>query len=259
MGYRRTRHRRTRLHGFNNLTKIIHFNLYDFVVARTQDERESYRQWVDTYYNATELAKILTEVAAIIDAKILSISEQDYDPEGASALVLLGDESHQSAGTAVAAHLDKSHLSAHTYPDSSDPEGVCSVRLDISVATCGNIVPLRALDHLLRSLSHDVVIVDYSVRGYTRDEKGHRVFMDHSLRSIQDYINPEIRSRYLCEDLILEKEHIWQTKMLIKDIVAQDFFKPGTDPNLKENQAALERVKREMAGVFHGWPSMATF
>lgn len=248
------------LHGFNNLTKMVSFNLYDFVVARTDDERQSYRQWLDAHYRADKITAMLKQLAAIIDAEIISISDQDYQPVGASSMILVNDAGHVPASTmagriGVGAHLDKSHLCAHTYPDTSDPDGVCSVRLDINIATCGEIVPLRALDYLLRTLSNDVVIIDYVVRGFTRDAQGKRVYMDHEMRSIQDYIGDEIKARYELQDLVLQNEHIWQTKMIVKDLDPAAFFKPGTDPTTDENRQALAAVRREMNGVYYGWPS----
>jgi S-adenosylmethionine decarboxylase len=285
-----------RLQGFNNLTKMVSFNLYDFVVARTPVEREGYQVWLDEHFQASKITAILTKVASIIDAEILSVSDQDYHPHGASSVVLVGDGGYSGEGpevlghagdghaavsergpsthgadaespasrvdvaspggrVAVGAHLDKSHICAHTYPDWTDPNGVCSVRLDINIATCGEIVPLRALDYLLRTLSNDVVIIDYMVRGFTRDPSGKRIYMDHELRSIQDYIAQDIKSRYDMEDLVLQNEHIWQTKMLVKKLQPAEFFRPGTDPDTEDNKRALDAVRREMLGVFYGWPS----
>jgi S-adenosylmethionine decarboxylase len=255
MGYSKGKRQ---LHGFNNLTKMVSFNLYDFVVARTDDERASYRAWLDAHFRAEKLTTILKKVAEIIEAEIISISDQDYQPVGASSMILMGDAAFggdTDVGVSASAHLDKSHLCAHTYPDTSDPNGVCSVRLDLNIATCGEIVPLRALDYLLRTLSNDVVIIDYVVRGFTRDPHGKRVYMDHAMRSIQDYIGHEIKARYDSQELVLQNEHIWQTKMIVKHLEPAVFFKPGTDPTTEENRAALELVRREMNGVYYGWPS----
>jgi S-adenosylmethionine decarboxylase len=256
MGYSKGKRQ---LQGFNNLTKMVSFNLYDFVVARTDDERESYRTWLDANFRAEKITSILRKVAEIIDAEIISISDQDYQPVGASSVILVSDAGFardEAAGRiGIGAHLDKSHLCAHTYPDWTDPSGVCSVRLDINVATCGDIIPLRALDYLLRTLSNDVVIIDYVVRGFTRDPSGKRVYMDHEMRSIQDYIGHEIKTRYDFQELVLQNEHIWQTKMIVKHLEPAAFFKPGTDPTTEDNRKALEAVRREMNGVYYGWPS----
>ena len=257
---------RIRLQGFNNLTKVVSFNLYDFFVARTEKERLDYVQYIDDAFSAERITATLEEIAKIIDAEVISVSKQDYEPHGASSLVLMSDLGQDGvteddvaaaarASKSVGAHLTKSHLCAHTYPDFTDPKGICSFRVDIDVATCGTIVPLRALDYMFESFENDVVIIDYVVRGFTRDTQGRRVYMDHTVKSIRDYVRPEILDRYHCEDLVLENENIWQTKMLRVGLKPEDYFPEGVDPNSAESQAAMRDVEREMAGIFYGWPS----
>jgi S-adenosylmethionine decarboxylase len=249
------------LQGFNNLTKVVSFNLYDFFVARTDDERHAYVREIDEKFSAERITEILREIARIIDADVLSVSAQDYEPHGASSLVLMSDLGHQPPAnevrghTSVGAHLTKSHLCAHTYPDWSDPKGICSFRVDIDIATCGTIVPLRALDFMFQSFESDVVIIDYVVRGFTRDAEGRRVYMDHTLRSIQEFVDPKVLADYHCEDLVLQNENIWQTKMLRTRLNPALYFPPDVDPASPESVARLEDVRREMAGIFYGWPT----
>ena len=262
-----------RLKGFNNLTKVVSFNLYDFAVARTQAERDSYVTYLHEHFSGERITAILARIAEIIDAEVLSVSAQDYDPYGASSLVLMSDLAHgdvvgkdgevikaDKSGdaqptTSVGAHLTKSHLCAHTYPDLLDPRGICTYRVDIDSATCGTIVPLRALDYMFESFENDVVIIDYVVRGFTRDTEGNRVYMDHTVRSIQDFIDPEVLSEYECEDLALPSQNIWQTKMIRTDLDPKEYFVPGVDPYSDENTALFELIKREMAGIYNNLPS----
>lgn len=258
--------RKVRLQGFNNLTKVVSFNLYDFFVARTEAERMAYIKYIDSEFSAKRITDTLENIAKIIDAEVLSVSKQDYEPHGASSLVLMSDlgqdgvteddvAAAQRACRSVGAHLTKSHLCAHTYPDWLDPRGICSFRVDIDIATCGTIVPLRALDYMFESFENDLVIIDYVVRGYTRDTDGNRVYMDHKVSSIRDYINPDILDQYDCEDLVLQNENIWQLKMKRSDLDPNDYFDTGTDTSTERNVQALEDVEREMAGIFYGWPS----
>jgi S-adenosylmethionine decarboxylase len=258
---------RIRLKGFNNLTKCLSFNLYDFFVARTDEERERYAQYIDESFGAEQITETLRGIADIIDAQVISVSGQNYEPHGASSLVLMSDLgaddereedllARQARSTAsVGAHLTKSHLCAHTYPDWTDPKGICSLRVDIDIATCGTIVPLRALDYMFESFENDVVIIDYVVRGFTRDTEGKRVYLDHTVRSVQDFVGPEILQAYHCEDLVLQSKNIWQTKLVRTRLDPAEYFPDGVDPETPENREAFELVKREMAGIFHGWPS----
>ncbi|WP_045116065.1 adenosylmethionine decarboxylase [Plesiocystis pacifica] len=250
-----------RLEGFNNLTKCVSFNLYDFAVARTESERSSYIAYLHQHFSAERITAILSEIARIIDAEVLSVSAQDYDPWGASSLVLMSDLAHgetvDASGkvvSSVGAHLTKSHLCAHTYPDVQDPRGICSFRIDIDIATCGTIVPLRALNYMFESFENDVVIIDYVVRGFTRDTEGKRVYMDHTVRSIQDFIDPKILADYECEDLALPGQNIWQTKMIRNELDAPEYFAPGTDPTTPDNQGMLAKIRREMSGIYRNLP-----
>ena len=250
-----------RLVGFNNLTKVVSFNLYDFAVARVQSERDSYVAYLHEHFSGERITAILSQIASIIDAEVLSVSAQNYDPYGASSLVLMSDLGHgqvvSKEGEVVAsvgAHLTKSHLCAHTYPDVQDPRGLCTFRVDIDIATCGTIVPLRALNYMFESFVNDVVIIDYVVRGFTRDTEGNRVFMDHTVRSIQDYIEPEVLADYECEDLALPSQNIWQTKLLRTKLDPKEYFAPGVDPYTEENRRLFEQIKREMAGIYNSLP-----
>lgn len=244
-----------RLKGFNNLTKVVSFNLYDFAAARSEAERESYIDYLHTHFSGARITEILSKIAAIIDAEVLSVSTQDYDPYGASSLVLmsdLGEVAGRDGGgnLSIGAHLTKSHLCAHTYPDVLDPRGICTFRVDIDIATCGTIVPLRALDYMFESFENDVVIIDYVVRGFTRDTDGNRVYMDHSVASIQDFVKPEIVAHYKCQDLALPAQNVWRTKMMRADLDPTQYFAPGIDPFSPENRELLELIRREMAGIY---------
>ncbi len=77
-----TPEQRITLHGFNNLTKSLSFNMYDICYTKTKEEREAYIEYIDEQYNADRLTHILTTVSDIIGAHVLNIAKQDYDPQG---------------------------------------------------------------------------------------------------------------------------------------------------------------------------------
>lgn len=72
--------------GFNNLTKSLSFNIYDVCYARSRDSQISYLQYIDEEYNSKRLETIVEDVTQIINAKLVSISTQDYEPRGASVV-----------------------------------------------------------------------------------------------------------------------------------------------------------------------------
>gem|GEM_PF-3711865 len=90
------------------------FNIYDICYTRTEEEKKQYIQYIDEVYNADRLTAILTEVSRIIGANILNVAKQDYDPQGASVTILISEEEIEKED--VVMHLDKSHLTVHTYP-----------------------------------------------------------------------------------------------------------------------------------------------
>ena len=82
-----------KLYAFNNLTKTLSFNIYDVCYAKSEREQKDYIAYIDEQYNSERLTKILCDVTDIIGANVLSISKQDYDPQGASVNLMISDES----------------------------------------------------------------------------------------------------------------------------------------------------------------------
>ena len=238
----------SKLQGFNNLTKTLNFNLYDFCAARTPAERDSYVAYINDNFNRQRVANLLRDIARIIDARVLAASAQDYEPWGASSLLLLGDATAVPALHAL--HLDKSHICAHTYPDFRGKGQVCSFRIDINISTCGDISPLKALNFMLNAIESDVVVIDYFVRGFTRDEQGKRIYLDHRIASIRDYIDDATLKDYRCCDQQIDNANIWQTKMLRTKMNESTYFRDKVDLNASTTRKALQLIRQEMEGVF---------
>nr|WP_221282013.1 adenosylmethionine decarboxylase [Chiayiivirga flava] len=264
---------RLKLQGFNNLTKALSFNIYDVCYAVTEDQRQRYIEYIDEVYNAERLTQILTDVAEIIGANILNVARQDYDPQGASVTILISEEpvidkkqagkevlsgamrEHQEAGDAsVVAHLDKSHITVHTYPETHPQNGIATFRADIDVATCGVISPLKALNYLIESFESDIVVMDYRVRGFTRDVKGKKHYIDHRINSIQDFLAKHIRNKYEMFDVNVYQENIFHTKMHVKDFDLDTYLFEEKAKNLsfKDRQRIEMQLRREIEELFHG-------
>ncbi len=258
--------RRLRLHGFNNLTKTLSFNIYDICYAETPAQQRAYIDYIDEEYNAERLTNILTDVAEIIGANVLNIAHQDYEPQGASVTMLISEEpvltqeqlrNEEAPGPlpdAVVAHLDKSHITVHTYPESHPDNGISTFRADIDVSTCGRISPLKALNYLIHSLESDIVTMDYRVRGFTRDVRGKKHFIDHKINSIQNFIAKDTRDHYHMIDVNVYQENIFHTKMMLKEFELDNYLF-GVDENelpARERRAIRRRVQREMLEIFYG-------
>ena len=240
------------LYGFNNLTKSLSFNIYDICYTRTDEEKREYIKYIDEVYNAERLTDILTNVSNIIGANILNIASQDYDPQGASVTILISEEAIEKED--VVCHLDKSHLTVHTYPESHPYRGISTFRADIDVSTCGQISPLKALNYLIDSFDSDILSLDYRVRGFTRDMSGKKLFMDHRINSIQNYIAPATKRKYNMIDVNVFQENIFHTKMMLKefDIDNYLFGISAKDLTAKEHRDIHRYLQQEMNEIFYG-------
>ena len=219
-----TNNPKLKLLGFNNLTKSLSFNIYDICYARNQQQQQEYIEYIDEAYNAERLTAILTEVAHIIGANILNVARQDYDPQGASVTMLIS-EGHldgmpdpSPTKKSVVSHLDKSHITVHTYPENHPDAGISTFRADIDVSTCGKISPLKALNYLIKSFESDIVVMDYRVRGFTRNVRGMKHFIDHQIDSIQNFLSREVKDKYDMVDVNVYQENIFHTKMRLKQL-----------------------------------------
>ena len=250
---RSKRPKKIKLRGFNNLTKTLSFNIYDICYAKAPQSRKEYLEYIYEEYNAERLEKILCEVSDIIGANVLNISSQDYDPMGASVTVLIAEEPVEPKPDQVLAHLDKSHLCIHTYPETDSKLGISTFRVDVDVSTCGKISPLKALNHLIESFESDIVLMDYKVRGFTRDVRGKKHYIDHRIHSIQQYIKKSTLELYDCVDINIYQENLFHTKMLLKD-VDLDKYLFGTamqDFSDDEKTRVRELLRREMTEIFY--------
>ena len=243
-----------KLYGFNNLTKALSFNIYDVCYAKSAREQQDYISYIDEQYNSERLTHILTTLTDMIGARVLNIARQDYEPQGASVTILIAESSMVPAGDTVLAHLDKSHVTVHTYPEYHPETCLATFRVDIDVATCGEITPLSTLDYLIGSFDSDIITMDYRVRGFTRAVDSKKLFLDHEIRSIQEYIDPATLRRYDAVDINVYEANLFHTKMMLKEVDLQNYlFK--TDVYELPPQVRLEimnNLRREMIEIFSG-------
>ncbi len=252
--------KKLKLHGFNNLTKTLSFNIYDICYARSDEHRKEYIEYIDEAYNAERLTNILTEVSNIIGANILNVARQDYDPEGASVTMLICEEPinaedlpDEVVKDSVVGHLDKSHITVHTYPESHPDHGISTFRADIDVSTCGLISPLKALNYLIHSFESDIVIMDYRVRGFTRNTRGRKHFIDHRINSIQDFLDKDTQNRYDMVDVNVYQENMFHTKMRLKNLDLDTYlFDDASELPKREARTIKKRVEHEIEEIFYG-------
>lgn len=257
-----------KLYGFNNLTKSLSFNIYDVCYTKTEEDRRKYIEYIDEQYNSERLTKILTDVTEIIGAHVLNVARQDYDPQGASVTLLISEEevplyvidSSCNRGVLtpirenIVGHLDKSHVTVHTYPESHPQNNISTFRVDIDVATCGEISPIKALNYLIGSFDSDIITIDYKVRGFTRDLNGQKLFIDHKISSIQDFIKKETLNRYNLIDTNIIQSNIFHTKMKLKELNLKGYLFEikEEDLNEEEKRDIINQLEKEMTEIFYG-------
>ena len=257
-----------KLYGFNNLTKSLSFNIYDVCYAKSEREQRDYIAYIDEQYNSERLTDILYHVTEMIGAQVLNVSKQDYDPQGASVAFLIAEQDFppelidpscnlgmaRGAGNEIVAHLSKSHATVHTYPEYHPDNAIATFRVDIDISTCGEITPLDTLNYLIGSFDSDIITADYRVRGFTRDLSGKKLFIDHKIASIQDYIDKKTLVKYDAIDVNVYQANLFHTKLLIKEIDLQNYLF-NTDvyelpPKLR--LSITESLRREMIEIFSG-------
>jgi len=261
--------KKLKLYGFNNLTKALSFNMYDICYANKSEYSKGYIEYIDEQYNADRLTGIMEEVSNIIGANVLNVAKQDYEPQGSSVAILISEEKieynnlrvyqnqNETPGPlpdTILAHLDKSHITVHTYPETHPDEGISTFRADIDVSTCGRISPLKALHFLIHSFDPDIVTIDYRVRGFTRNVGGKKLFIDHKINSIQNYIPGEIREKYQMIDVNVYQENIFHTKMILKEFDLDNYLfgLSKTDFTSSQKRRIKSRLKKEMSEIFYG-------
>lgn len=241
-----------KLYGFNNLTKSLCFNIFDVCYTMSEQDQQEYIQYIDEQYNSERLTNILLNVSDMIGAKVLDISRQDYEPQGASVTILVAE--HSVSGNETLAHLDKSHIAVHTYPECHPISPLATFRVDIDVSTCGKISPLNTLNFLIESFDSDIITMDYRIRGFTRDISGNKLFIDHKISSIRDFIDKKTLQKYETIDMNMPECNLFHTRMMIKEINLNNYlFNTEADdlPEETRNQI-INSLKREMKDIFRG-------
>lgn len=217
------------LYGFNNLTKNLSFSLYRLHYLTNTGLKSHYKDYINEQYNSKKLSELLHKVCHAIGGNVLNLASQDYAPHGASVTLMISEEAAPTKlPESIVAHLDKSHLCIHTYPDELSSEikpvnlkaqhrdnqsQIAIFRADIELSTCGVISPLKVLNYVINEFNADVIDIDYRIRGMTRNLKGKMQFIDQEVERISDFLSTELIENYNVEDNNLPKQNIFHSRL----------------------------------------------
>jgi S-adenosylmethionine decarboxylase proenzyme, Escherichia coli form len=234
------------LYGFNNLTKSLSFSLYRVHYLPSTQSVDSYNTYINQTYSSELLEVLLTKVCHAIGGNVLNIASQDYTPQGASVTLMISEEAKPES---LVAHLDKSHLCIHTYPEETPKNGIAIFRADIELSTCGVISPLKVLDYVIEAFSADVVDIDYRVRGMTRDQRGTKHFSDHDITQISDHLTKDTHDKYRVKDSIMATNNLFHCK-LARQSIDLNHHVFNADSHLGNHQISTEdqrKIKEQLA------------
>jgi S-adenosylmethionine decarboxylase len=96
--------------------------------------------------------------------------------------------------------------------------------------------------------------MDYRVRGFTRDLSGKKLFMDHNITSIQNFIDKKTIDKYDTVDVNVYQANLFHTKMLIKELDLKNYLF-NTDIYEIPPKTRLEihdNLRKEMIEIFSG-------
>lgn len=243
------------LFGFNNLTKSLSFSLYKLHYLPKGDNR--YSDYINQRYSAEKLNALLTSICHDIGGNVLNIAKQDYQPQGASVTLMISEEAQvapfsKSTGDSIVAHVDKSHLCIHTYPEEAPQDNIAIFRADIELSTCGVISPLKVLSYVIEEFSADVIDIDYRIRGMTRDQQGKKYFSDHEITEVSSYLTNKTLQNYDFEDSALPKKNLFHCKLIRRSIDLNHHLFEATEADLSncEKTQIIERLRCQLDELF---------
>lgn len=214
------------LYGFNNLTKNLSFSLYRIHYLTSSQASKEYSEYINKTYCSAMLETLLSKICCAIGGNVLNIASQDYSPQGASVTLMISEEAKPES---LVAHLDKSHLCIHTYPEDNSQNGIAIFRADIELSTCGVISPLKVLDYVIDAFSADVVDIDYRIRGMTRDQQGRKLYNDHSITQLSHHLTESTLNKYKVNDSSVGTKNLYHCKLMRREInIEHHLFQENT-------------------------------
>lgn len=96
--------------------------------------------------------------------------------------------------------------------------------------------------------------MDYRVRGFTRDVQGKKLFLDHTITSIQDFIDEATLDVYDATDINVYQANMFHTRMIIKELDLSNYLfnTNAYDLERDEREQILDNLRKEMIEIYSG-------
>lgn len=91
------------------------------------------------------------------------------------------------------------------------------------------------------------------MRGFTRNVKGNKHYIDHRIFSIQQCIDKMILDLYQTVNINIYQENLFHTKMLLKDFNLDNYlFAAASSDFTEEERTRIKKsLKQEMTEIFY--------
>lgn len=190
---------------FNNIQKLLSLNIYFRKECTLNTKQEEIKKLLKLLSNELILPMIEKSIS-IIGAIPLSVNTHTFSPCGNSALILLKNDMID-----YDIHLDKSHISIHTYPDLEYSDTEIAMRIDIDLSTCGSINPMIIVPFWISELKPNMIDIDFLIRGYNRKENNTiETTIEENLRNYIDIQGYEIKT-------LIESKNTYRYVLIHKD------------------------------------------
>lgn len=241
------------LYGFNNLTKSLSFSLYKLHYLNSLQSQYAYNTYINKRFSPDNLEVLLNKVCHAIGGNVLNIAKQAYQPQGASVTLMISEEAQPTALTkSIVAHIDKSHLCIHTYPEEEPHENIAIFRADIELSTCGVISPLKVLNYVIEEFDADMVDIDYRIRGMTRNLQGSKQYNDQTIDNISDFFSAEVTKHFHIKNHNLAAHNLFHSKVCRKEVDLNRYLfeLKLKDLNTTEQSVVRAQLQSEMKQLF---------
>ena len=96
--------------------------------------------------------------------------------------------------------------------------------------------------------------MDYRVRGFTRDVRGKKHYIDHNIDSIQNFIAKDTKNLYQMIDVNVYQENIFHTKMILKELELDNYLfgVDASELSPSKQKKIGKQLEKEMLEIFYG-------